>query len=640
MVNINEFTVCLHCGFSKDIVRNQMSAINTLQDKYNIHWNNRIDRHPYTYPSFSEMMNENIITSKTEWIITINDRVRLVPEEITRLINLLEEGYSCVFMWNAGFMGFSKELIRKIGWWDERFLEGGYEDRDWVIRLKENNVSLYESIESNYDLSFRSPLNGPPGVDKSFPHWMKKYELRHSDKIIKTLGEEDYPEYIRMLGKSRPDIRKNWKSWNQSMLHVNYGNRESGSSIINKRTIVAFKSVDRCPITGTEGNAFLKFDSPLAGGFIKENEIRNERIYPLTLTFYPESSLVMVNERIPPSTLFSKYFYRSGSIPALVNHFKLLSEHLITVLKFKSVLEIGCNDFTLLKCFHDKGYSVLGIDPSDVSYENKISERSLINDFFSHKLSEKIKDDIGKFDLILSTNSFAHIDDILDTSKGINNILSDEGSFIFEVHWIGTVLKKFQFPFIYHEHIYYYTAKALIALLSQVGMDVYHIDSIDMHGGSIRVYSCKKGFKPINNSVKEFLIEEKNLGLYSFTVFKDFSSKVKLYAKSLKRCLENVKKSNKRIVGYGASGQSTTFLNLLGIGKDLIDFLVDDSPLKMGMFSPGTHLPIKSCKEINPETDVVLILAYTFASDIIKNIGNCEYIIPLPRIEHVKNDRK
>ena len=238
VVSINDFTVCLHCGFSEDIVRDQMSVINTLRDKYNIHSNNRIDRHPYTYPSFSKMMNENIVTSKTEWIITVNDRVRLVPEEITRLINLLEEGYSCVFMWNAGFMGFSKELIRKIGWWDERFLEGGYEDRDWVMRLKENNLSLYESVESTYDFSFRSPLNGPPGVHKSLPHWLKKYDLRFPDKIIKKLGEEEYPDYEKTLGERSPNIRDNWKTWDESKLHLHYGGKESGSSIISNREIV------------------------------------------------------------------------------------------------------------------------------------------------------------------------------------------------------------------------------------------------------------------------------------------------------------------------------------------------------------------------------------------------------------------
>ena len=275
------------------------------------------------------------------------------------------------------------------------------------------------------------------------------------------------------------------------------------------------------------------------------------------------------------------------------------------------------------------------MDPSDISLKYKISDDHLENHFFNYDLSRKIKQKKGTFDLVLSTNSFAHIDDVLSVVKGVRNLLSDTGSFVFEVHWVGTLIKKFQFPFIYHEHLYYYSLKALSMLLEKEKLKVYDIEEIRNHGGSIRVYACKDG-RQVSNSVEEFKVKEENLGLYSFESYQSFSLKIDNYKKEFKKLLTSLKKKGKRLVGYGASGQSTTFLNILGIDSSLIDFVVDDSPLKVGGYCPGSHFEIKSKEAINEDTDVVIIFAYTFLNDILKNIGTCSYIVPLPTINYVK----
>ena len=119
-LKITKFAICLHCGCNEEIVNSQMKALNPLEERYEIYWNNRIDRHPEVYTSYSELINDSVATSPTEWVILINDRTNPTIEEVEKLLNLLENGFSCVLLYNVGFMGFSKELIRKIGWWDQR----------------------------------------------------------------------------------------------------------------------------------------------------------------------------------------------------------------------------------------------------------------------------------------------------------------------------------------------------------------------------------------------------------------------------------------------------------------------------------------------------------------------------------------
>lgn len=244
-MKIEEFTLSLHCGCDRKIVNSQIDTLKPLENEYKVHWNNRIDRYPKLYPSYSQLINHAIATSPTEWVILINDRTYPTVEEVKKMIELLENGFGCVLLYSVGFMGFSKELIRKIGWWDERFILGGWEDRDWVFRLKLNNIALYESIESNYDYTWKSPLNGPLGDNESRPHWESKYDcVSYSDVIWKHLPEENYPHWDLFLGDPKPEISSSWKPWGQSILNLCYnqidrpGSGPSGSSMIQDRVIM------------------------------------------------------------------------------------------------------------------------------------------------------------------------------------------------------------------------------------------------------------------------------------------------------------------------------------------------------------------------------------------------------------------
>jgi len=240
MIKITDITISLHCGCSRDIVNTQMEALKPLTEKYNIHWNNRIDRYPYTYPSYSQLINHAIVTSPTQFFILINDRTHPKVFEVEKVINHLENGFACSLMYNVGFMGFSRELVRKIGWWDERFLNGGWEDVDWVWRLREANLCIYESCDSTYSNDWKSPLN-VPGCNSSAPHWQQKYNGHDNSIVVRNLPEEKYPHWDLFLGDPHPEISSTWLEWNNSKLNINYNGPNKGTSPsqqLNNRQII------------------------------------------------------------------------------------------------------------------------------------------------------------------------------------------------------------------------------------------------------------------------------------------------------------------------------------------------------------------------------------------------------------------
>jgi len=241
-IKITEFTICLHCGSDIEVVNNQMKLLKPLEKKYDVYWNNRIDRHPEIYESYSKLINHSIATSPTEWVILINDRTIPSLEEVEKMITLLESGFACVLLYNVGFMGFSKELIRKIGWWDERFSWAGWEDRDWVWRIHLNNLSLYESQESTYVHNWKTPLTASSYDGTA--HWYSKYDQSYEDVIYKMIGEEKYDHWDKCIGESIPEISNSWNTWNDSKLDIMFYHdienplERSGSSMLKCRKII------------------------------------------------------------------------------------------------------------------------------------------------------------------------------------------------------------------------------------------------------------------------------------------------------------------------------------------------------------------------------------------------------------------
>lgn len=390
--------------------------------------------------------------------------------------------------------------------------------------------------------------------------------------------------------------------------------------------------------------------TPPANSFLKQiNHDKKEDVYPLQVYLCKNCHLLQLGHVVKPEILFKDYVYTSSTSPVFVKHFE---EYAKTVfnrfhLNYNStVVDIGSNDGILLKPFKALGVKVLGVDPAqNLADRATIEGVPTLPKFFDSQLAEEIVGRIGNIDIVTANNVFAHIRDLDEIVKGIKILLKEDGVFIFEVAYLGDFIEKNYFDLIYHEHLYYHAVGPLDYFFKKHGMIIFDVERVPTHGGSIRVYVKKaKANRPVNLSVQKIIKEENEKGLGKEKTYVDFSKKIEENKKILLNLLREIKTQEKMIVGYGAPAKGNTLLNYFGINNKLLDYIIDDSPLKQGLFTPGTHIPVVSINKLaeKPTPDYVLILAWNFAESIMKKLmettswkGN--FIIPVPKPKVISN---
>lgn len=395
-------------------------------------------------------------------------------------------------------------------------------------------------------------------------------------------------------------------------------------------------------------------DVALAGGFLKKEQITNEKKYPLAIMFCENCYAVQVRDHIDPSLLFETDFYFSSAIKTLRDHFKDYAKEIIDKFlpspKNATVLEFGSNDGVLLKPLADDGVkTVIGVDPAKNIVESINDERlELVNDFFNMTTANSIVKKYGFVDVVMANNVFAHITDINGTTEAVQKVLKKDGVFAFEVHYLGKIIEEMQYDFIYHEHIYYYSLLALENHLARHGMVIFDIKKIPIHGGSIRYYAAKKNSRHANNissEVKVLRKRERELGYDKAETYQKFASEVEGKKQKLMSLLKELKNKGKSIAGYGASGRANTIMQYCGITNKHLDFIIDDAPAKQGLYTPGSHLLIRGNEALKTEKpDYVLLFAWAFyeeiaakSQDYLKSGG--QIIVPLPEVRVINNTK-
>lgn len=389
-------------------------------------------------------------------------------------------------------------------------------------------------------------------------------------------------------------------------------------------------------------------DMALAGGFLKPSSFDNEKKYPMTLIFCKDCYSVQILEKIDPVEMFNDYFYFSSAINTLSSHFEEYALEVKEKFKLNSdskVLEFGCNDGVLLKPLSKTGIgTVIGVDPaSNVISTIKEKNIHLYPGFFNEEMADTIKKDIGDIDVIMANNVYAHIVDIQSTTRAIKQLLTQDGVFIFEVHYLGNVISDLQYDMVYHEHIYYYSLVSAIEHFKRYDMQVFDIKKIPIHGGSYRFYvKNNTGEKDVevSSSVKELENKEICLGYKNIQTYNTFSKSIYELREDLNKLLKKLKFEGKKVYGYGASGRANTVIQFCNIDSSLIDFIVDDAPAKQGFFTPGSHIEITTSEILKGENkpDYILLFAWTFEKEIrqrnkdfFENGG--KIILPLPEIK-------
>ncbi len=385
--------------------------------------------------------------------------------------------------------------------------------------------------------------------------------------------------------------------------------------------------------------------TPPANAFVTEEErIKKQKKYPLELFFCNNCNHLQLTDVVDPRELFSNYVYVSGTSSVFVDHFKnyaktIIKDHSPDLNKY--VLDIGSNDGTLLKFFKEMGYKVIGVDPAE-EISKKANQDGIftINGFFTLEMAEKIKDKYSYASLITANNVFAHCDDLSGITDAVSNLLAPEGLFVFEVSYLVDVYQKTLFDTIYHEHLSYHSVTPLIKFFESKRMTLIDVIKVNTHGGSIRcVVKNSTENAEVKKSVETFVNLEKSLAFHESSTFIKFSNKIEERKKELCDLLKKIKADKKSIAGFGAPAKATTLMYEFGLNNDILDFIVDDSPLKQGLFSPGLHIPVFSSSQLETlKPDYLLILAWNFADSIIKNNqkfieSGGKFIIPLPTLE-------
>ena len=370
-----------------------------------------------------------------------------------------------------------------------------------------------------------------------------------------------------------------------------------------------------------------------------------EPTYPLTVYFCPGCGLMQISETVPPEVLFCEdYPYYSSFSPALLKHSRQNAEELIRTRSLGSdslVVELASNDGYLLKNFVEHGIPVLGIDPADgparLAQENGVETLCA---FFTEELARRLRGEGRSADVVIANNVLAHVADLNGFVRGIGVLLKKGGTVVIEVPYVKDLVDNCEFDTIYHEHLCYFSVTALKALFTRQSLSLNDVRRLTIHGGSLRLYVGHE--VDVSPRVTSLIELETTENVDQFAYYQDFAGRVGQIRESLLDLLWSLKRQGKRIAAYGAAAKGATLINYVGIGKELIDFVVDRNTHKHGCYMPGKHLPIFAPERLVDEMpDYCLILAWNFADEIRKQ--QAEYArrggrfiapVPQPRILH------
>ena len=379
---------------------------------------------------------------------------------------------------------------------------------------------------------------------------------------------------------------------------------------------------------------------PPANAFLSRSALKkSEKKFPLAVYFCRSCTLVQLLDVVNPGLLFHDYPYLTSASKPLADHFAELGREIRD--RFLSsrndlVVEIGSNDGALLKSIIPHA-RVLGVDPAvNVAELAEAEGVKTVKEFFTPAVAGNILKQEGPARVIAANNVMAHVDDLRGVLAGVNTLLSADGVFIFEAHWVGNLIGKGGFDQIYHEHLCYFSLMALKRAVEDAGMVIFDVRIVPIHGESLRVYAGKK--KSAEKSVARIIAREKKLGLDDIRTFRAFAARVGENRRHLQRILRDAKKRHKRVAGYGAPGKGNTLLNYCGIDSSLLEYIVDSTPLKQGLFTPGTRIPVRHPEILHEYVpDYLLLLAWNYADVIMKReqwfrVSGGKWIIPVPRV--------
>ena len=381
----------------------------------------------------------------------------------------------------------------------------------------------------------------------------------------------------------------------------------------------------KCKFSGEKIKPFMSFGKmPMANGFLDKKNFKREFFYKLEVGFNKNNYLFQVNNHPRSPHIFNNNypFYTSKS-KVMIKHFK---DYFKWIKKFylkkeSKIIEIGSNDGTFLNHFAKNDYEHLGFEPSKnvAKFSRKNKNIRVINKFFNYKNAKKLKKFKKQTDVICAANVICHIPDLRNIIKSIDFLLSNDGVFVFEEPYLGSMFKKVSYDQIYDAHIFIFSLHSVKTIFNEYNFDLVDAIPQSTHGGSMRYIISRKGHRNISNRVKKLFNREKEMKLNTLSACLSFKKKCENSKKNFRKKIFRLKKEGKKICGYAASAKSTTALNYCKIDHRYIDFIADSTKEKIGKFSPGMHIPIVSIKHFRDNyPDVAILCSWNHKKEIFK----------------------
>ncbi|MFQ5851462.1 MAG: methyltransferase domain-containing protein [Candidatus Binatia bacterium] len=405
---------------------------------------------------------------------------------------------------------------------------------------------------------------------------------------------------------------------------------------------------NRCRFCGAElSETFADLGvAPLSNSYVPAERLQEmEPFYPLHVYVCSNCFLVQLTEFESPQNIFGDYAYFSSFSETWLKHAEAYASLMTDRLRLAEtslVVEIGSNDGYLLECFKNYGIDVLGVEPAanvaKTAIEKGIPTEIL---FFCEKTALELNEKGKLANLIVANNVLAHVPDLIDFVCGLKILLKTSGVITVEFPHLLRLIAENQFDTIYHEHFSYFSLLIVEKVFAGQGIRIFDVEEVSTHGGSLRLFACHASDegKPKSPRVEELRQKEVSAGLLDIETYRSFAQRVVKTKCDVLEFFVHVKRLGKTVVGYGAPAKANTLLNYCGIGTDFIEFTVDRSPYKQGLYLPGTHIAIRHPDEVAKiKPDYLFILPWNLKDEIIEQMSvvrswGGKFVIPIPSVE-------
>jgi SAM-dependent methyltransferase len=396
-----------------------------------------------------------------------------------------------------------------------------------------------------------------------------------------------------------------------------------------------------CQICGTTTVPGLDLCmQPVGDLILARSELnRPETFYPMQMHHCPSCGLAQLGYIVDPDIVYKDFPFVSGTTQTATEHLQSLPRRLVEMLDLDEnalAVDIGSNDGTLLKGYLPFNVPFLGVDPSgDPVRIAREAGIDTMHAFFGEETADHIIADRGQADAITACGVFAHIADLSSVMRGVKKLLKPDGVFANDSQYWLDMVQRGHYDNAFHQHLRYYSMRSLIALFDRYDLDLFDVERSDTYGGQIRSYACHKGRRPISQRVLDLLREEDEAGLYEPATWERYATEIEARRKTLFDKVYGLVADGKKVIGIGAPAKASTVCNYCRLGPDLISYITEINPLRIGMHLPGVHIPIVD-EEIlftgDEAVDAAVLFAWNYQDEIVPKLRargfDAEIILP------------